>query len=106
MKNLLYVVNSIFGCCDKLHLLTLWGIGGIDHGLFLPHVEGKYSARWLRDDKTLQFYDLQTVLTSICFIFRSTHLFNFCFICGGLFIYHCFSGCIGRVPQETQGSQS
>jgi hypothetical protein len=33
--------------------------GGEDHGLFQPGEEGKRNARWLRAEKTLQFYDLR-----------------------------------------------
>ena len=33
--------------------------GGEDHGLFQPAGEGKRGARWLRMDRTLQYYDLK-----------------------------------------------
>eukprot|EP01133_Synstelium_polycarpum_P004292 gene4292-5011_t len=32
---------------------------GDDHGLFQPGVDGKRPSRWLKADKTLQFYDLK-----------------------------------------------
>lgn len=35
------------------------GEGGEDHGLFQPAGEGKRGARWLRMDRTLQYYDLK-----------------------------------------------
>lgn len=35
------------------------GEGGEDHGLFQPAHEAKRAARWLRPDRTLQFYDLR-----------------------------------------------
>ncbi len=38
--------------------------GGADHGLFRPAVPGKNPAQWLRMEKTLQFYDLQS---NVCF---------------------------------------
>ncbi|KAF2072336.1 hypothetical protein CYY_006349 [Polysphondylium violaceum] len=31
---------------------------GDDHGLFQPGIEGKRPSRWLKNEKTLQFYDL------------------------------------------------
>jgi talin len=34
--------------------------GGEDHGLFQPAGEAKRGARWLRMDRTLQYYDLKT----------------------------------------------
>eukprot|EP01113_Clastostelium_recurvatum_P020003 TRINITY_DN236_c0_g1_i4.p1 TRINITY_DN236_c0_g1~~TRINITY_DN236_c0_g1_i4.p1 ORF type:complete len:2591 (+),score=1077.50 TRINITY_DN236_c0_g1_i4:231-8003(+) len=33
--------------------------GGDDHGLFQPGLEGKRPSRWLRLDRTLQYYDLK-----------------------------------------------
>jgi len=33
--------------------------GGDDHGLFQPALEGKRPARWLKNERTLQYYDLQ-----------------------------------------------
>lgn len=32
---------------------------GADHGLFQSAIEGKRPARWLRNDRTLAYYDLQ-----------------------------------------------
>ena len=34
--------------------------GGADHGLFQPTVPGKNPARWLKPERTLQYYDLQS----------------------------------------------
>jgi len=34
------------------------GEGGADHGIFLPPIPGKTTGRWLKDDRTLQYYDL------------------------------------------------
>lgn len=33
--------------------------GGADHGLFLPPIEGVRSGQWLKEDRTIMFYDLQ-----------------------------------------------
>lgn len=43
--------------------------GGIDHGLFLPSVEGRTPAKWLVPEKTLQFYDLQSVCNDLCLLY-------------------------------------
>src|SRR3989338_6378279 len=35
-------------------------MGGADHGIFQPAQSGNPKARWLRSDKTLRFYDIQS----------------------------------------------
>jgi talin len=35
-------------------------MGGADHGIFQPAQAGNPKARWLRSDKTLRFYDIQS----------------------------------------------
>ena len=45
-----------------------------DFGLFQPAISGKRTARWLRSDRTLQFYDLRTNVCAL--VFLSTSLFS------------------------------
>ena len=40
---------------------------GADHGLFQSAVEGKRPARWLRNDRTLAYYDLQPNVNNVVF---------------------------------------
>ena len=47
---------SVAECCKNL--LEKGVEGGQDHGLFQP-AGPKNPARWLRNDRTLMFYDLQ-----------------------------------------------
>jgi len=49
---------SVSEACAQIQEKT--NEGGEDHGLFQPAGEGKRSARWLRMDRTLQYYDLKT----------------------------------------------
>lgn len=39
--------------------MELFLIAGDDHGLYQAGIEGKRPARWLRPERTLQYYDLR-----------------------------------------------
>jgi hypothetical protein len=47
--------------------------GGADHGIFRPAVPGRNPAQWLKMEKTLQFYDLQS---NVCLAPLSSDLFH------------------------------
>lgn len=53
---------SISECCQLIaeKLADSIGITGADHGLFQNAEPGKRPARWLREDRTLQFYDIDS----------------------------------------------
>lgn len=48
---------SVSEVCRQIKEKT--GEGGEDHGLFQAGIEGKRPSRWLRMDRTLQYYDLR-----------------------------------------------
>jgi len=49
----MYVIEAIRQIQEKLEE------GGEDHGLFQPAIEGRRTARWLKEDRMLQYYELQ-----------------------------------------------
>eukprot|EP01114_Cavostelium_apophysatum_P007404 TRINITY_DN194_c0_g1_i3.p1 TRINITY_DN194_c0_g1~~TRINITY_DN194_c0_g1_i3.p1 ORF type:complete len:2578 (-),score=946.84 TRINITY_DN194_c0_g1_i3:69-7802(-) len=63
IRNLTKTMNfagnmSIAECCKHIRE-KIGEEGGQDHGLFQPAVVGRNGARWLKMDRTLQYYDLQ-----------------------------------------------
>ena len=48
---------SVSEACRQIQEKT--GEGGDDHGLFQRGIEGKRPSRWLRPERTLQYYDLK-----------------------------------------------
>ena len=76
MKTMRFMQDmSVAEVCQQIR--EKYEVGGADHGIFQPDVKGQQTGRWLRMDRTLQFYDINTgVSYSLLFIEKQVNLLS------------------------------